>query len=61
MAKELAKLKKKKMIDELESLSILEDDKAGKQFYGVGAYKDWLNTKGLSTTSEGIDIHQINI
>ncbi|XP_067928691.1 protein phosphatase 1 regulatory subunit 12B-like [Watersipora subatra] len=53
VAKELSKLKKKKMIDELENLSILEDERAGKQFCGADAYKDWLNSRGLAADKEG--------
>ena len=41
------------MINELEGLSILEDQRAGKQFYGAHAYQDWLNSKGLTADSEG--------
>jgi len=52
VAKELAKLKKKKMVEELEGLSILEEQ-AGKLDYGADAYKDWLNDKGMHVDKEG--------
>lgn len=41
------------MIDELNSLSILEDQRAGKQFYGADAYKSWLSSKDLHADTEG--------
>lgn len=53
MAKELSKLKKKRMIEELGNLSILEDERAGKEFYGADAYKSWLSTKGLHADETG--------
>ena len=40
------------MIDELNSLSILEDQRAGKQFYGADAYKSWLSSKDLHADTE---------
>lgn len=53
IAKELSKLKKKHMIDELNNLTILEDQRAGKQFYGANAFTEWMNTKGLHASSSG--------
>ena len=53
VAKELKRIKKTRMIDELNSLSILEDQRAGKQFYGADAYKSWLSSKDLHADTEG--------
>lgn len=41
------------MIEELGSLSILEDERAGKQFCGADAYKMWLTTQGLHADESG--------
>jgi len=47
VAKELKRIKKTRMISELNNLALLEDERAGKQFYGAQAYQDWLGSKGL--------------
>lgn len=54
VAKELKKLKKVKMIEELNSFSSLQDKRAGKEFYGAGAYRDWLSTQGLESNASGM-------
>lgn len=53
-------MKKVKILEELNSLGLLDHKHGEKEIYGADKYKDWLTTQGLQIDGSGMS-NQIHL